>query len=172
MHSDEELMRAVAGGDEVALTALIDRHSARVHAYLMRYGGNRADADDLLQETWVRVARAARSFDAARCFRNWLYGIATHLARDQFRRRSAKERALRALAAQPSAHAQADAVERAELHARIAELPGSMRALLQLRYFESMGEAEMAEVLGIPRGTVKSRLHAALRELRGRYGRR
>jgi RNA polymerase sigma-70 factor (ECF subfamily) len=171
MHSDEELMRAVAGGDEVALTALIDRHSARVHAFLLRYSGNRADADDLLQETWVRVARAAQSFDAARRFRSWLYGIATHLARDQFRRRSAKERALRALATQPRAQ-QRDALDRAELHERIAELPDSMRAVLQLRYFESMGEAEMAEALGIPRGTVKSRLHAALRELRIRYGQR
>jgi RNA polymerase sigma-70 factor (ECF subfamily) len=61
-------------------------------------------------------------------------------------------------------------VDRGELRERIAQLPENMRAVLLLRYFEGMNEAEMADALEIPRGTVKSRLHAALRELRGRYG--
>jgi RNA polymerase sigma-70 factor (ECF subfamily) len=64
----------------------------------------------------------------------------------------------------------ADAVDRGELRARIAQLPENLRAVLLLRYYEGMSEAEMAESLEIPRGTVKSRLHAALRELRGGYG--
>ena len=88
-------MAAVASGDETALTALIDRYAASVHAYLLRHSGSREDADDLLQETWVRVARSARSFDTARRFRSWIYGIATNLARDLFRRRMTRERALR-----------------------------------------------------------------------------
>ena len=88
MRSDEDLMAAVASGDETALTALIDRYAARVHAYLLRHGNSREDADDLLQETWVRVARSARSFDTARRFRSWIYGIATNLARDLLDRKS------------------------------------------------------------------------------------
>lgn len=163
-------MAAVASGDETALTALIDRYAANVHAYLLRHCGNREDADDLLQETWVRVARSARSFDTARRFRSWIYGIATNLARDLFRRRLTRQRALRDLAAQPPAASGADSVDRGELRARIAELPENMRAVLLLRYYEGMSEAEMAEVLDIPRGTIKSRLHAALRELRSGYG--
>jgi RNA polymerase sigma-70 factor (ECF subfamily) len=170
MRSDEDLMAAVASGDETALTALIDRYAASMHAYLLRHSGSREDADDLLQETWVRVARSAKSFDTARRFRSWIYGIATNLARDLFRRRVTKERALRTLATNPPATAGADSADRGELRARIAELPENMRAVLLLRYYEGMSEAEMAEALEIPRGTVKSRLHAALRELRGGYG--
>ena len=170
MRSDEDLMAAVASGDETALTALIDRYAANVHAYLLRHCGNREDADDLLQETWVRVARSARSFDTARRFRSWIYGIATNLTRDLFRRRMTRERALRDLATHPPAAPRTDSVDRGELRERIAELPENMRAVLLLRYYEGMSEAEMAEILDIPRGTVKSRLHAALRRLRGRYG--
>ncbi len=133
MHSDEDLLEAVASGDESALTALIDRYAVRVHAYLLRHCGNREDADDLLQETWVRVARSAKSFDTARRFRSWLYGIATNLSRDLFRRRMTRERALRDLAAQPPAASGADSVDRDELRGRIAELPENMRAVLLLR---------------------------------------
>ncbi len=85
-------MTAVASGDETALAALIDRYAASVHAYLLRHSGDRDDADDLLQETWVRVARSAKRFDTARRFRSWIYGIATNLARDLFRRRMTMER--------------------------------------------------------------------------------
>jgi RNA polymerase sigma-70 factor (ECF subfamily) len=170
MRSDEDLMAAVASGDETALAALIDRYAASVHAYLFRHSGNRDDADDLLQETWVRVARSARSFDTARRFRSWIYGIATNLARDLFRRRMTRERALRDLAMHPPATSDTDAVDRRELRERIAELPENLRAVLLLRYYEAMNEAEMAEVLGVPRGTIKSRLHAALRRLRAGYG--
>jgi RNA polymerase sigma-70 factor (ECF subfamily) len=170
MRSDEDLMAAVASGDEAALAALIDRYAASVHAYLFRHSGNREDADDLLQETWVRVARSAKRFDTARRFRSWIYGIATHLARDLFRRRMTKERVLRTLAMNPPATPAVDSADRGELRGRIAELPENMRAVLLLRYYEGMTEAEMADALEIPRGTVKSRLHAALRELRAGYG--
>jgi len=170
MRSDEDLMAAVASGDETALTALIDRYAASVHAYLLRYSNSREDADDLLQETWMRVARSARSFDTARRFRSWIYGIATNLARDLFRRRMTRDRALRTLSMAPPATPSADSADRGELRERIAELPENMRAALLLRYYEGMSEAEMAEVLNVPRGTVKSRLHAALRRLRGEYG--
>jgi RNA polymerase sigma-70 factor (ECF subfamily) len=170
MRSDEDLMAAVASGDEAALAALIDRYAASVHAYLLRHSGDRDDADDLLQETWVRVARSAKSFDTARRFRSWIYGIASNLARDLFRRRVTRERTLRDLALHPPAASDADPVDRSKLRARIAELPENLRAVLLLRYFEGMSEAEMAEALDIPRGTVKSRLHAALCELRAGYG--
>ena len=133
-------MAAVATGDETALTALIDRYADRVHAYLLRHSGNRDDADDLLQETWVRVARSAKRFDTARRFRSWIYGIATNLARDLFRRRMTKERALRELSTHPAATLGADSIDHGELRDRIAELPENMRAVLLLRYYEGMSE--------------------------------
>jgi RNA polymerase sigma-70 factor (ECF subfamily) len=170
MRSDEDLMTAVASGDETALAVLIDRYATSLHAYLLRHSGSREDADDLLQEAWVRVARAAKSFDTARRFRSWVYGIATNLARDLFRRRMTRESALRDLATHPPVAPDTHLGESGELQARIADLPENMRAVVLLRYYEGMSEAEMAEALDVPTGTVKSRLHAALRKLRSSYG--
>jgi RNA polymerase sigma-70 factor (ECF subfamily) len=169
MRSDEELMSAVALGDEAALGMLVGRHAPRLRAYLQRYTVNPEDADDLLQEAWVRVARSARRYDSRRRFRSWLYGIATNLARDLFRRRATRERALGELAMRPRVEPEVGPVDRNQLHEQIARLPEDRRAVLHLRYFEGMNEIEMAEALGIPRGTVKSRLHAAIRELRSEY---
>jgi len=169
MPSDEELMKRVAQGDGGALAGLVERHSARVHAYLVRYTRSREDADDLLQETWMRVARAARRFDPTRRFRTWLYGIATNLARDLFRRRGSRERARLEVARETPAR-EPDIAERRELHARIEKLPDRMREVVLLRFFEGMNEAEMAATLGIARGTVKSRLHSAMGRLREGYG--
>ncbi len=162
-------MSAVAGGDEAALAVLVSRHAPQLRAYLHRHSGSSEDADDLLQETWVRVARSARRFDPTRRFRSWLYGIATNLARDLFRRRGAREGALRELAMRPQLEPEVGPIDRRKLHERISRLPERMKAVLILRYFEGMNESEMAETLEIPRGTVKSRLHAALCELRREY---
>jgi RNA polymerase sigma-70 factor (ECF subfamily) len=144
----------------------------RLHAYLVRYTQSREDADDLLQETWIRVTRSARRFDPTRRFRTWLYGIATNLGRDLFRRRGTRQRALLDANSRPHTPAQPDTAiaERGELREHIAQLPDRSREVVVLRYFEGMNEAEMAAILGIARGTVKSRLHTALRSLRKDYG--
>lgn len=167
MASDEELMRAVGQGDERALGSLVERYAARIHAFLTRVTGDRDDADDLLQDTWMRVARGARSFDAARLVRPWLYGIAANLARDLHRRRAVRLRAVQqgnVGAGEPAMTFRP--VERIDIRERLARLPERLREVLVLRYFDGLDEAEMADALGIPRGTVKSRLHGALRELR------
>jgi RNA polymerase sigma-70 factor (ECF subfamily) len=159
-------------GDGEALAALLERHSARVHGYLVRYTRSPADADDLLQETWIRVARFARRFDPTRRFRTWLYGIATNLARDWLRRQKTRRPGLLAIHRDeaPATASREDPAERRELRERVDELSDRMREVVLLRYFEGMNEAEMAASLGIARGTVKSRLHAALRSLRASYG--
>jgi RNA polymerase sigma-70 factor (ECF subfamily) len=167
MESDEELMQAVARGDERALGNLVERYAVRIHAFLTRVVGNRDDADDLLQDTWMRVARGAHSFDPTRRVRPWLYGIATNLARDLQRRRAVRVRALQEgtlEASQPQPVQRP--VDRIDMHTRLARLPERLREELVLRYFDGLDEAEMADALGSPRGTVKSRLHAALRALR------
>ena len=167
MESDEELMEAVARGDERALASLIDRYAARIHAHLCRMTGDRDDADDLLQETWVRVARGARRFDPTRRVRPWLYGVAANLARDLYRRRQVRARAA---LPEPGTAAPAAPVERIDLHERLARLPERLREVVLLRYYGDLDEAEMAAALGIPRGTVKSRLHGAIRELKRGFG--
>jgi RNA polymerase sigma-70 factor, ECF subfamily len=167
MASDEELMRAVGQGDERALGLLVERYATRIHAFLARVTGDRDDADDLLQDTWMRVARGARGFDGARLVRPWIYGIATNLARDLHRRRGVRLRAVqRGDVGAPEAAPAFQPVERIDMRERLARLPERLREALVLRYFDGLDEAEMAEALGIPRGTVKSRLHGALRALR------
>jgi RNA polymerase sigma-70 factor (ECF subfamily) len=162
MESDEELMAGVARGEARALGSLVERHGARLHAHLARMTGSIDDADDLLQETWVRVARSARTYEPGRAVRPWLFGVATNLARDLGRRRAVRARAVLAPPDPPGAAA----MERIALRERVARLPERLRQVVLLRFYEDLGEAEMAEALGIPRGTVKSRLHGAIRALR------
>lgn len=166
MESDEELMTAVARGEERALATLVERHAARLHVFLVRIAGSRDDADDLLQDTWVRVARGAASFDPRRRARPWMYGIASNLARDLHRRRHVRLRAAQAHRVAPPPELGFRPLERIDLRERLARLPDRLREVLMLRFYADLDEAEMAEALGIPRGTVKSRLHGALRELR------
>lgn len=165
MESDEELMTFVARGDERALSTLVERHAGRMHAHLVRMTGSCEDAEDLLQETWLRVARAARSFDPGRSVRPWLFGIASNLARDLHRRRAVRRRVAREIRREPEP-ASARSLETLALRDRVGRLPDRLREVLWLRYYEDLSEAEMADALGIPRGTVKSRLHGAIRELK------
>ena len=164
-------MKRVALGDSDALAGLLERHSSRVHGYLVRYTHSRTDADDLLQETWIRVARSARQFDSGRRFRTWLYGIATNLGRDFLRRRDTQRRALRDVKSglELTARSDSNVAERYDLREHVRGLPDRMREVVLLRYFEGMNEADMSASLGIAKGTVKSRLHAALKHLREGY---
>jgi RNA polymerase sigma-70 factor (ECF subfamily) len=138
--SDEDLMECVQAGDTQALAALIDRWRAPLYAFLWRRAGD--GADDLFQESWIRVSRARDRFDRSRRFSTWLFQIANNLCRDRWRRQSARRRALDALR------------------------PERLHEVLVLRYYQDLGEAEIAEILDIPRGTVKSRLHTAVRAAR------
>jgi len=172
MESDEELMRAVARGEEAALRALVARHAKPLHAYLVRLCGDAAEAEDLVQESWIRIVRAASSFDPARRFRGWAYGIATNVARDRYRRLRARGGVHASLPAQTPAAAGAEgrSIARLDLRGRLAELPERLRQALVLRYYDGLSEPEIAEALGIARGTVKSRLHAAVAVLRRSLG--
>ncbi len=159
-------MTAVAArADERALATLVDRHGERLYAFLARTTGDPVEAEDLVQETWIRIARAAPRFDPRRRFRPWAYGIAANLARDLHRRRRVRRERTPEPATDP-APTTPGPVERLDLRERLARLPGRLHEVIVLRYVEGFDEAETAAALGIPRGTVKSRLHAALRALR------
>jgi RNA polymerase sigma-70 factor (ECF subfamily) len=166
--SDEELMVQVQAGSERALEALVERWRGPLFGFLQRRAGG-PDADDLFQETWLRVVRARRRFDPRRRFSTWLFQIANNLCRDRFRRAGAAARGREALRdAPPDA---GPGVEiRLDLARRLAALPERLREVLVLRYYRDLGEREIAELLEIPPGTVKSRLHAAVRALRSGEG--
>jgi RNA polymerase sigma-70 factor (ECF subfamily) len=162
--TDEELMVQLQAGSESALETLVERWRAPLFGFLVRRSAP-ADADDLFQETWLRVVRARRRFDPRRRFSTWLFQIANNLCRDRFRRGGTAARARAVLAEAPAPDAE-DPSLRIDLARRLAALPERLREVLVLRYYRDLGESEIAELLGIPAGTVKSRLHAALRALR------
>jgi RNA polymerase sigma-70 factor (ECF subfamily) len=164
MRADEDLMQAVAEGDETALAELCRRWERPLLRFLSRHTGGR-DVDDLYQETWLRAVRAAPRFDRRRRFSTWLFQIALNLARDWHRRRPPEP----ADAAEGSDGASApprDAVDAAlDVERLLAALPEAQRTVVVLRYCHDLGEGEVAEILGCPRGTVKSRLHHAMARL-------
>ena len=166
--SDEELMARLQAGDERALEQLMQRYQGPLYGFLSRRVGS--SADDVFQETWIRIVRARERFDTERRFVAWLYQIANNLCRDRYRRVDAMRRAAdsfrvedETLRETPDDPALAD---RDSMRERVLALPDRLREVLVLRYYEDLGEEEMANALGVPRGTIKSRLHAAVKALR------
>jgi RNA polymerase sigma-70 factor (ECF subfamily) len=162
MRSDAELVRAVGAGEGAALADLCTRWQRPLYRFLHRYGAG-DDADDLFQETWIRVVRSAQRFDGERRFSTWLFQIALNLARDAGRRRMRSEPVRDVDVADPEG---IERVERALDAQRLLEaLPEAQREVVLLRLFADRSEDECAEILGCPRGTVKSRLHLAVKRL-------
>ena len=161
-------MQAVATGDGGALRELTVRWRRPLYAFLHRAADGR-DTDDLYQETWLRVVRAARAFDPRRRFSTWLFQIALNLSRDLHRRtvpEPASPDALEQAAAAASPAATGDARDAAlDVQRLLAALPEAQREVVVLRVLADVPEAEVARIVGCPRGTVKSRLHHALARL-------
>jgi RNA polymerase sigma-70 factor (ECF subfamily) len=167
VESDESLMCRLQAGDESALTELFQRYRSRLYGFLVRRVGDAAD--DVFQDTWMRVARAADRFDPRRRFSTWLFQIANNLCRDLGRRRAVRNKARQELLEQgrtPPRDAMPRPDLRIEVTERIGLLPDRLQEVVLLRYYQQMTEREIADVVGIPTGTVKSRLHAAIRALR------
>lgn len=167
-------------GDPDALVTLMARYQNRVYRYLLRLVRQPADADDLFQQTWLRVAEKIRSFDTSRNFDAWLFTLARNLAFDHLRR--ARPSSLdepinddspddtmvsRLASGDPGPFDQLLAGERARLLAEALEnLPLNYREVLSLRFEEEMKLEEIATVLAAPLSTVKSRLRRSLEQLR------
>lgn len=151
-------------GDARAFHALFARHSPALYALALRLmGGLGREAEDVVQETWVRAIAGLDGFAWRSALRTWLFGIAIHTAREMLRRRTPGfpcegESTLRATA---PLHP-----ERLDLERAIARLPNGYRAILVLHDIVGMTHAEIGERLGIASGTSKSQLAHARRALR------
>jgi RNA polymerase sigma-70 factor (ECF subfamily) len=165
MQADEVLIRAVAAGDGRALRELCRRWERPLHRFLSRRTDAR-EVDDLYQETWLRVVRAAARFDPQRRFSTWLFQIALNLCRD-WHRRPPPEPVGAAPGNVVATGSGSQAATEAALDVRrlLGALPEAQRDVVLLRYYLDLGEEEVAEILGCPRGTVKSRLHHAMARL-------
>jgi RNA polymerase sigma-70 factor, ECF subfamily len=170
--TDEQLARRVQRGHTADLALLVERHHSPLLGFLYRLtGGDRALAEDLTQEAFLRALRSIKQYQPSRPFKPWLYAIAVNVARDHFKRAETRHTVTLAndeLVALPDPIDLDEALEidRQRLIAAIMALPVQQREALILRYDQDLSLAEIAAVLAIPIGTVKSRLSLGLRQLR------
>ena len=159
---DEALALRLQAGDDGAFEVLYQRHSAPLRYYLRRILGQTDLADDVGQAVWLRVLRGIGGLRRLDRFMPWLYRIARNEALQEMRRR---HRAVELQATEDMPAVEDDSVDRfddaAAVHAALDSLKPLDREALTLRFVQGMTYAEMAEVLGCPAGTVRSRLHYA-----------
>jgi RNA polymerase sigma-70 factor (ECF subfamily) len=169
--SDEQLLSAYIGGDRGALGELAHRYEPSLLGLAGGLlGGSSPMASDAVQETWMRVIRYGHSFNGSSSLKTWLYRIAINRCRDLAARE--KGRSVGDAPRDPAPEGnQPDACsirqERNEaLRDAVGRLTAPKREILLLCYHEAMTHVQAAEILEIPVGTLKSRLHTALSELR------
>jgi RNA polymerase sigma-70 factor, ECF subfamily len=155
------------------LPELIRRYQQRLYRYLLRLSRDPSTAEDLFQQTWMRVAEKWDRYDAGRSFDTWLFSVAHNLAIDYLRRAQPgsldEPKVVAQTAVAPDALERLLAFEQtARLEAALRELPASYRATILLRFVEGMKLEEIAEVTGAPLSTVKSRLRRGLEMLRSK----
>lgn len=182
--SDEQLLAGYCKGESGNLEVLIFRHQQELNRFLVRFlNGDQAAADDVLQETFLQVHLSGESFDSSRRFKPWLFTIAANKARDLIRKTS--RRPTVDLSAPvggagasggegvtfvdlmeievPAPDAALDATELSEMVQRALDsMSPILKEVLLLAYFQKLPYAQIADDLGIPLGTVKSRLHSAV----------
>lgn len=169
------------GGEIDVLAQLVERYQHRLYRYLLRMVCQPSTAEDLFQQTWLRVMERIRCYDPQRSFEGWLFAVAHNLAVDHLRRRrpesldellpSGETQASLRQSVDPGALDQIISKERASHVAdAVSELPLLFREVITLRFEEEMKLEEIATVLGVPMGTVKTRLHRAMKALRSIMG--
>ncbi len=182
--TDEQLLARLRAGDRSVFGTLVKRYERELFGYLRRYVGDDDLADDVFQNTFIAVFRKIGQYEPGRAARPWLYAIATNQAIDALRRRTRRgDRAADARTAPdeegeprplfelvpapgPDPGESADRAEQAgRVRAAVDRLPDLLRQVVVLAYFQGLKYKDIADALGIPVGTVKSRLHAATTKL-------
>jgi RNA polymerase sigma-70 factor (ECF subfamily) len=167
---EASLVAAVAGGDREALGALYDLHAPVLMGLARRMLGTPAAAEDLLHDLFLEVWQHAAEYSPARgSVRAWLIVRARSRALDRLGRQAREVRVVERVSSETSAAVApgaAAAIDGARVRRLLPSLEGELRAVLELAYFEGLSSSEMAARLGIPVGTVKSRMARALGALR------
>lgn len=172
---ESTLMERMLSGDREALEQLIARHARAVYSCIRHRVRNRDTADDLFQETWIRVIERCHTYRRGSAVLPWLYRIAINVVNDEARRQMAQRRGGNAdhlsldhaagLVASPDAPADEVLMQnqqRASLHRAVMALPEPYGEVVRLRYFEELSVADVSDVLDCAEGTVKSRLSRGL----------
>lgn len=174
---DAALLARIVGRDERAIEGLHRRYSGPLYSLALQVTRSERFAEDVVQEVFIALWRSADRFDPARgAVGSWLFSLARHKAidlvrREQTVRKRTTEADLELETAPDDVHQQAwEAVRRDRIQAAIAELSESQRAALELAFFAGLTHVEVAERLGIPLGTAKTRIRTALLRLRDVLG--
>lgn len=166
--SDAYLVGSIVNGDTDAVRPLIERWRKPLAAVLLRALGNSPDVDDVFQETWIRVVRSAHRYDPAQRFSAWLFTIAWNQVKTRWAKRPPHDDVDLATmpSREPSAEERLLDDDRARrVREQVMHLPERLSQAIFLRFFEELSEKEVAERLGVPVGTVKSRVHNGLKKL-------
>ncbi len=171
---DADLAAAAARGDRRALELLLERHTDRIHAICRRVLIDREDALDATQEALISIARHIHTFDGRAQFTTWCYRVAMNAALDEGRRRARRPRptALDVDAANAGPPIDTLVADRLDIEAALSTIPVEFRAAVSLRDLGNLDYAEIAEVLDIPPGTVRSRIARGRALLADRLGNR
>ncbi len=175
--SDDQLLGALTRGETWAMSAIYDRYARLVYALALKILNDRGAAEEAVQEVFVKVWRRARDFDAERGkFSAWLAGIAHNHAIDELRRRRIRpaasveqdDDALAELADHaPAPHDLAVAnFERRRIGDALRAIPNEQRNCIELAYFEGLTQQEIADRLGEPLGTIKTRMRLGMQKLK------
>lgn len=188
--TDEELLLRFNQGETEAFTLLVRRYERELYGYLCRYLNDATLAEDVFQSTFLQIHRKSGKYQEGRPVRPWLYTIATNQAIDTLRRLRRHQAVsldeqrevigenetqglmdmLESRDEGPLAHAEQE--ERAKIvRESVEELPEHLRSVVLLAYYQGLKYREVADIIGIPVGTVKSRLHAALVKLNEAWSR-
>ncbi len=176
--ADEDLISLAGDGEAGAFAALYDRHGRAAYSLAYRMMGERQAAEDLVQEAFLEVWRAAESYRAERgSVRTWMLSIVHHRGVDQLRS-SARRRRLgdRAEAAAPTSQPSEAFAEtwrnsqRDQIREALSHLPPEQLKVLELAYFSGYTHVEIAELLDLPLGTVKGRMRLGMKKIREHFG--
>jgi len=171
---DERLVALARDGSSEAFAEIYDRHAPGVARALASFAGTDRDLlDDLVQDVFLRVARGLSSYEPSRPFAHWLYTVALNVGRNHARRSATvipvDPADLDSLSAAGGESDEALSLTRSVARL-VARLPLAMREVVSLRVGSEMSYGEIADLLGIPEGTARSRMHNALQLLRGHLG--
>ncbi len=175
MQTEQQLLQSFSDGDESAIEILVARYEDRLYNLCFKLATNRHEAEDLFQQTWLKVLQRENTY-AHKSFQNWLYTICLNTYRDAYRKNMRRSRLIaddaddmmkeNAAASGSAEHEALSSINQAALMAKINQLPDKFRLPILLYYFEEFDYNESARALGLPVGTLKSRLNAAKKKLR------
>ena len=185
--TDNELIEEIKGGGAEALETLVSRYENKVYSLAYRMMGNREDAEDVLQDTFLNVVRSLDGFRSQASFSTWLYRVATNAALTRLRKKNKREKGEgefieEVYSVRDAAHSQSKLVDWSDgpaekllneeaqkiMDEAVNELPEIYRVVFVLRDVEGLPASEVAEVLDLSIPAVKSRLHRARLYLRKR----